>query len=148
MNSNNTPQTTGVLYGVSKPDSPFTLYILTSKNYKKTKNIQNNANISFVIPFPHHILRFVPSSTITINGNAEIISINSTEILDVFSKKRILRLITKEIDPRSDDEYIFIRIQPKSRILCYGVGISIWSLRGSHTVGGYSVIIPEERLFK
>ncbi|MFX0094699.1 MAG: hypothetical protein ACFFBD_23385, partial [Candidatus Hodarchaeota archaeon] len=83
---------TGIVYGVSPPDSTFVLYVMTSRKYKKTKNIKNSPAISFVIPFPHYILRFVPSSCIQFQGTAEIVSFDSPDIHGVFQQKRILRL--------------------------------------------------------
>ncbi len=97
-------------------------------------------------PVPSHIPQvFVPSGTVTINGTAKILPIENEEILDIFSKKRILRLITSHLTPEEKKEVVFLKIKPDPKILCYGVGISIMKLRGGHTEGGYSVIIPEER---
>jgi len=55
-------------------------------------------------------------------------------------------LITKNLENYEKYELIFLKIIPKSRIIVYGVGHSIWKLRGSHAEGEYSVRIPEERL--
>jgi hypothetical protein len=146
LNPDNTPHTTGILYGVSPPFSKFSLYVLTSKNYKKVGNIQRNPMVSFIIPYPHHHLRFVPSGTITINGEAEILPFKTEKIKDIFSEKRILRMITKDLNPEETENYVFLKIKPNPRILVYAVGQNIWKLRSSHTEGGYSVKIPEERL--
>ena len=146
LNSNNTPHTSGVLYGVSTPESIFELYIATSKKYRKTKNIIKNPSVSFLIPFPHHHLRFVPSGTVTIYGDAKIIPFDNEDILAIFSEKRILRLVTKNLNSEEMKDYVFIKIKPKPKILVYALGYSIWKLRGSHTEGGYSVRIPEKRL--
>ncbi len=148
INPDGNPHTTGILYGVSKPEVEFALYLLTSKYYRKVKNIQRNENVSFVIPFPHHIFRFAPSGTITLNGTAEVVPINTEEIIKIFSEKRILRLIIADINFEKEDELIFIKLNPNPKILCYGVGINILKLRGSHTTGGYSVTIPVERSTK
>ncbi|MBY9000010.1 MAG: pyridoxamine 5'-phosphate oxidase family protein [Candidatus Heimdallarchaeota archaeon] len=145
LNSDGTPHTTGILYGVSNPKEEFALYMLTSKKYRKTKNIQSNNLVSFIIPFPHHYLRFVPSGTITINGKAEVLPVNNKELLGIFEDKRILQLIIKDIDYENDKDYIFIKIIPNPKILCYAVGFNILKLRGSHTAGGYSVSIPDKR---
>ncbi len=141
------PHSTGVLYGVSKPSSKFTIYIITSIKYRKTKNIKKNSNVSFIIPFPHHYLRFVPSNTITLTGKAEIKPFDNGEVLEIFMEKRILRLITEHLSEESKKELVIIEIKPDPRILCYGVGISMWKLRKGHTEGGYSVRIPKEKLY-
>ena len=148
INSNGTPHTSGVLYGVSPTNSELHLYIITSKKSKKTRNIQKSPSVSFIIPFPHHFLHFAPSNTITINGKAEILSFNNADLVDIFYKKRILRMIVQNIDEKEKDDIIFIKIKPDPKILCYGVGINVLKLRNSHTEGGYSIIIPENRLEK
>jgi len=145
LNSDGTPHTTGILYGVSKPETEFALYLLTSRKYRKVRNIQRNSKVSFIIHFPHHHLRFVPSGTITLNGVAKLVPVNTEDIIEIFSEKRILKLIIADIDFEKDEEYFFIKIEPDPKILCYGVGFSIWKLRGSHTEGGYFVTIPPEK---
>ncbi|MCE7748789.1 MAG: hypothetical protein GPJ51_10345 [Candidatus Heimdallarchaeota archaeon] len=145
LNSDESPHTTGILYGVSKPDAEFALYLLTSKKYKKIRNIQDNPKISFIIPFPHHHFRFVPSGTITLNGVAKLVPVNTENIIEIFSEKRILKMIIADIDLEKDEEYVFIKIEPDQKILCYGVGFNILKLRGSHTEGGYFVTIPTEK---
>jgi general stress protein 26 len=144
VNRDNSPHTSGILYGVSKPEDEFCIYVKTAKKFRKVKNIQRNSKVSFVIPFPHHYFRFIPSGTITINGQAELVPIDSEEIREVFSEKSVLRMIVSEINP---DE-TFIRIRPKPKVFCYGVGFSVLELRSSHTSVSYSVMIPEERLPK
>jgi general stress protein 26 len=143
VNRDNSPHTAGILYGVSKPRDEFSIYLKTSKNFRKVKNIQRNPKVSFVIPFPHHYFRFIPSGTITINGQAELVPIDSEEVREIFSEKSVLRMIISEINY---DE-TFIRIKPKPKVFCYGVGFNVLELRG-HTSVGYSVMIPEERLPK
>ena len=147
INDDGSPHTTGVLYGVSPQSSKFALYIVTSKKYKKIKNIQNNPQVSFTIIFPHHWLRFVPANTVTFNGIAEVIDFYSEGVLDIFLQKRILRMITKNLSPKEKEEYVFIKIKPLPKVLCYGLGYNIFKLRSSHAEGGYSVTIPQERLF-
>ena len=146
MDERGFPHTSGVLYGVSNSSSKFAIYIVTSKKYRKTKNIQKNPNVSFIIPFPHHFLRFVPSSTITLTGNAEITPIDNEEVLEIFKKKRILRLVSAHLTEEEKKELIILKIKPNPKIVCYGIGISMWKLRQGHTEGGYSVRIPKEKL--
>ncbi len=147
LNKDGTPHTTGILYGVSPPSSKFALYSLTSKSYKKVRNIKGNAKVSFLIPFPHNYIRFAPSSTVTLYGEAELISLDDTEIHEIFSRKRILRLIIKQIQQGERDSMIFIRIKPNPKVLCHGLGYNVFKLRKGHAKGGYSVSIPQKRLF-
>ena len=147
LNKDGSPHSTGVLYGVSSPDSDFVLYIITSLKYKKTKNIINNPQVSFVIPFPHHILRFVPSSTVTFYGEVKILPfVDHEDLLAIFSEKRILRLITEHLTDEEKEDYVFLKLKPSPKVYCYGLGFNLFKLRGSHTEGGYTVFIPEERL--
>ncbi len=145
INPNDSPHSSGILYGVSKPEDEFCLYLKTLKKSRKVKNIKRNPNVSFVIPFPHHYFRFIPAGTITINGQAELVPINSPEIIEIFSEKNVLKMIVEDLNLEEDKETTFIRIKPKPKILVYGVGFNILKLRSSHTSVSYSVRIPEER---
>ncbi|MFW9908884.1 MAG: pyridoxamine 5'-phosphate oxidase family protein [Candidatus Thorarchaeota archaeon] len=142
INLDNSPHTSGILYGVSKPEDEFCIYLKTSKKFRKVKNIQRNPNVSFIITFPHHFFRFIPAGTITINGQAELVLIDAEEVREIFSEKRVLKMIVSDINP---DE-TFLRIKPKPKVFCYGVGFNILELRSSHTSVSYSVLIPEDRL--
>ncbi|MFX0052631.1 MAG: pyridoxamine 5'-phosphate oxidase family protein [Candidatus Hermodarchaeota archaeon] len=146
LNKDGTPHTTGILYGVSPPSSKFALYSLTSKNYKKVRNIKANPRVSFLIPFPHYYIRFAPSSTVTFQGKANFLSVEDPIIQDIFSKKRVLRLILKEIEGGERENITFIKVKPYPKVLCYGLGYNVFKLRKGHTKGGYSVRIPVNRL--
>ena len=146
INQDGTPHTTGILYGVSQLSTKFSLYFFTSKKYKKVRNIKRNPNVSFLIPFPHYYLHFLPSRTVTFNGKAEFISIVNIDVRDIFSKKRVLRLVIKVIETQDTESLTFVRLIPNPKVLCFGVGYSVLKLRKDHSQGGYSVIIPQERL--
>jgi hypothetical protein len=146
VNPDNTPHTSGILYGVSNPEDAFCIYLKTERASWKAKNIQRNAQVSLIIPFPHHFLRFIPSETITITGQAELLPIDSSDILKLFADKWILRMIISKLD--LEEDVTFIRINPNPKVLCYGVGFGIFELRSAHTTAGYSVMIPEDRLPK
>ncbi len=148
LNQDGTPHTTGILYGVSPPSSKFALYCLTSKEYKKVRNIERNPNVSFLIPFPHYYIRFAPSSTVTLQGEADFIAVDNTEIQEAFTQKRILRLIKEEIKQGEQELMTFIRIKPNPKVLCFGIGYNVIKLRKGHAYGAYSVMIPQDRLFR
>jgi hypothetical protein len=118
------------------------------KKYKKARNIQQNPKVSFLIPFPHYYIRFAPSSTVTFQGEAEFISVDDTKIQEIFSKKRVLQLIVKEIQSREQERerMTFIMIKPIPKVLCHGLGYNVFKLRKGHKQGGYSVKIPPNRL--
>ena len=146
LNKDGTPHTTGILYGVAPSSSKFALYSLTSKNYKKVRNIKQNPHVSFLIPFPHYYIRFAPSSTVMFQGKADFISVDDSRIQEIFIKKRILRLIIKEIKSGEQEEMTFIKIKPNPKVLCHGLGYNVFKLRKDHALGGYSVKIPLDRL--
>ena len=140
---------TGILYGISSPESKFSFYILTKNNYKKVRNIRNNNSVSLVIPFPHHLLRFVPSSCVQFQGTADIIPVTNTEAQKTFvDGSNILRMNiqqTKKLIPEQQ-KAVFIKITPNSKLFCYGLGYSLMKLRKNIEIGSYSVSIPFEKL--
>jgi Pyridoxamine 5'-phosphate oxidase len=58
----------GVIYALSPPGEPFCIYLITRPVLKKARNISNNPNVSFVVPFPHHVFRTVPPACIQFQG--------------------------------------------------------------------------------
>ncbi len=149
IDQNGYSHSTGIIYGVSSPESKFSLYILTENSYKKVKNIKNNNSISFVIPFPHHLLRFVPSSCVQFQGTGKIIPFTNTEAQHAFqNSSKILKLNLQQANQLNSKEQksVFIKITPNSKLFCYGLGYSLMKLRKNVEIGSYSVIIPSERL--
>ncbi|MHA1332438.1 MAG: pyridoxamine 5'-phosphate oxidase family protein [Candidatus Hodarchaeales archaeon] len=135
---------TGVLYGVSDPKDEYSLYILTNQSYKKVNNITNNPNVSFVIPFPHHFFRFVPSSCVQFQGKAQIVEYEDTRAQSTFQKKRILRMILQQAEGQtSTTKLLFIKIKPNKKIFCYGLGLNLLELRKNPTNARYYVTIPD-----
>jgi nitroimidazol reductase NimA-like FMN-containing flavoprotein (pyridoxamine 5'-phosphate oxidase superfamily) len=138
------PHSTGILYAVSPPEQKFALYIITGLNYKKTKNIKKNPNVSIVIPFPHHLLRFIPAPCIQFQAKAEIIPRTNEEVRACFQRNRILRKTLKQV--YNNENIIFLKIIPDKTIFGHGIGISMFELRKDETKGSFKSIIPAERL--
>jgi nitroimidazol reductase NimA-like FMN-containing flavoprotein (pyridoxamine 5'-phosphate oxidase superfamily) len=138
-------QSTGVLYGVSPPDAKLSIYILTNKIYRKTRNIRRNSSVSLVIPYPHYYLRFVPSSCISFQGKAKIVPFNNPEAQESFRKKRMLSSNLKT-GGQMKSQAVFIKIKPDRRISCYGIGIGVMKLRKHSESGSYPVTIPSKRV--
>lgn len=139
------PHSTSVLYGVSSPIEKFAIYVVTGRSYKKTKNIERNPNISFVIPYPHHIFRFVPSNCIQFQGIAKILPITDKLGIESFQKNRVLRM-TADDALNDKDEYVLLKIIPKKVIFGYGIGMSIVELRDNHESGSFRCVIPNNRI--
>ena len=137
-------QTTGILYGVSPPGSAFRLYLLTDPSYLKVRNILRNPEVSFLVPYPHHFLRFVPASCISFPGTAEILPDDDPEGRSAFQANRILRMNLEEAARM--EEVVYIKIRPKRRMHCYGVGFGLLELMRNSAEAGYSVEVPAERL--
>ncbi|MFX1377433.1 MAG: pyridoxamine 5'-phosphate oxidase family protein, partial [Promethearchaeota archaeon] len=115
IDKNGHSHSTGVVYGVAPSASEFALYILTDKNYKKVKNIENNSSASFVIPFPHHVLRFVPASCVQFQGTARIVPFSDKEAQESFrGGSKILRMNLKQVSkmPNKEEGVIFIKVIP------------------------------------
>ena len=144
VNPGGSLQTTGILYGVSPPGARFRLYLLTDQSYLKVRNILKNPEVSFLVPYPHHFLRFVPASCISFPGTAEIVPEDDAEARGAFQTSRILRMNLEEIS--SMEEAVFIKIRPKRRMHCYGVGFGLMELMRDAAGAGYSVEVPSDRL--
>ncbi len=140
-------QSTGIMYGISPPGSKISLYIITSKDYKKVENIQNNPHVSFVVTFPHYFLRFVPTSYVSFQGKAEILPSDDPEGVKTFSQKKILEMNLEQLKrPDMKDKAAFIKLKPNGKLICYGLGIGLMKLRKEPEIGSYTVDIPPARL--
>jgi nitroimidazol reductase NimA-like FMN-containing flavoprotein (pyridoxamine 5'-phosphate oxidase superfamily) len=148
IDQNGRSHSTGIVYATASSKVKFALYILTHRNYKKVKNIGINDSVSFVIPFPHHILRFVPASCVQFQGTAEILPFSNKDAQESFkSGSKILKMNLEEVSKRNDKEegVVFIKIIPNSKLFCYGLGFSLIELRKNIESGSYIVTIPPER---
>ncbi|MFX0093690.1 MAG: pyridoxamine 5'-phosphate oxidase family protein, partial [Candidatus Hodarchaeota archaeon] len=147
VSSKNKAHATGILYGVAPSDARFSIYLLTMQSYRKVANVKSNPAVSFVIPFPHY-LRFIPSSCVQFQGTAEIIQYDDLEAQKVFNQKRILKMMLDQVNHLNmKEEAVFIKIKPRGKIFCYGIGISLIRLMRHIEAGSYSVLIPPERLY-
>jgi general stress protein 26 len=138
------PHSTGVLYGIPPRPSPFSSYVMTGRKYQKTKNVMENAAVTFVVPFPHYYLHFVPSNCVQFQGTAEVLPSNDPLGAATFQQSGILRM---NLQLSSNTESIvFIRLRPDGKLHCYGLGMNVMWLRNQHTTGPYVVEVPPERL--
>jgi hypothetical protein len=144
INPKGSLQTTGIIYGISPPETAFRLYLLTDRSYLKTRNISRNPQVSFLVPYPHHFLPFVPASCISFPGTAEIAPADDPEGREAFSAKRMLRMNLEQVPAMEDP--VFLKIRPKPKIHCYGVGIGVMTIARHPAEAAYSLEIPSERL--
>lgn len=145
IDSKGRPHSTGILYGVSPPESKFALYILTMDGYAKVRHIRRNPNVSLVVTFPHYYIRFAPASYVMFRGTAELVPFIDSDAQWAFSQKRVLRM-NQGIDPEILERALFIKMNPEPTVFCYGVGIGIMKLRSELGAGDYKVTIPANRL--
>jgi len=144
VDSKGRPHSTGILYGVSPPQSKFALYIIVGSRYAKVRHIKRNPNVSLVVTFPHYYIRFAPASYAMFRGVADFVPIDDEDIQWAFRQSRILRMNIDTVPIEHD--IVVVRIRPEPTVFCYGVGMGLNELRKSHDTGSYKVTIPEHRL--
>ncbi len=141
------PHSVGVVYAVAPPDMPFSLYLISRPVLKKARNISNNPNVSFVIPFPHYFLRLIPPSCIQFQGKAEQIPFEDPVARKAFQSSIVLRRSLRHSVELG--ESIFFRIVPDKKIFCFGIGANVWNFlipSQSRILGNFYVTIPENRV--
>ncbi|MFX1403984.1 MAG: pyridoxamine 5'-phosphate oxidase family protein [Promethearchaeota archaeon] len=139
-------QTTGVSYAVSLPELPLYIWVITGKTSKKYKNIRSSPQVSFAVPYPHHIFRFIPAGVIQFQGKAEIFPFDNQVGLHAFNQTRILRFNLRMAEEQRDEaEPIFIRIRPHKRLSCQLIGNNIIELARNPESGLIQVPIPKDR---
>jgi hypothetical protein len=144
INPGGSLQTTGILYGLSRPGTGFRVYLMTEERFLKVRNIRRNPEVSFLVPYPHHFFRFVPASCISFPGTAEIVRRDAPEAREAFLTSRILRGNLEQAS--SIEGVVYIEIRPKRRMHCYGLGFGLLELMRNPAAAGYSVEVPAERL--
>lgn len=126
---------------VTPRDSALALHILTDKRYKKVQNIQKNPRISFVIPYPHYYLRFIPPATITFQGTVEILPFEDSEARKSFTKKPLRQMTRYTEKSVYRETAVFLKINPNRRISCFGLGASPVKMMKDPEAGYYSTLI-------
>jgi hypothetical protein len=140
------PHSVGVVYAMAPPGSPFCLYLITRPVLKKARNIHDNPNISFLVPFPHYLFRSIPPSCIQFQGNAELLPIADPAIVEAFQRSIVLKR-SMEHSLRLG-ESIFIRIVPDKKIFCFGIGANLLQFlipSQNKNLGNFYVIVSENR---
>ena len=102
------------------------IYILTGENTLKVKNIRKNNKIAVTIPlwknFFHKIIP-APPAKVHFRAKAEIIPYENEKAKKVYKKFRHKQ--STEIEQES----IWIKIIPSSKIVTYGVGVKLLDMR-------------------
>jgi hypothetical protein len=124
VSSEGKPHSVGVVYSMSPIGQPFALYLITRSVLKKAKNLQNNSNVSFVVPFPRILFRNIPPACIQFQGKAETISADDPIAMKAFQSSMVLR--RSMLHSKTLGQCIFVKIVPDAKIFCFGIGVSIW----------------------
>jgi hypothetical protein len=140
------PHSVGVVYAVAPREQPFSLYLISRPVLKKVRNIRNNPNVSFVVPFPHYLIRLIPPSCIQFQGRAELIPFTDPIAIKAFQSSIVLR--RSLMHSAELGESIFIRVVPSKKIFCYGIGANVWQLlipSQNREVRNFHVVVPQNR---
>ena len=92
IDSKGRPHSTGIIYAVGSPEKHFALYSIVGEKYAKVRNIKRNPNVSLVVTFPHHWIRFAPASYVMFRGTAEILPDDDADGRWAMSQTRIERM--------------------------------------------------------
>ena len=138
-------QSSAVQYAVSTRKSGFALYVLTDRTYVKVRNIKQNPKVSFVIPFPHHILRFIPAPTVSFQGTADILPFDDPLARDAYSSRSQKRMIRFTEGSKHRETAVFLRLTPIGKLTCFGLGIKLTVMMKEPASALYAVQLPSER---
>ena len=102
--------------------------ILTSKETLKARNIKENNRVAVAIPFWkgffHRMMKRVPPAEIHFSGEAEVLPYD-----DERAKTMYRKVLNYELSKDAEQDAVWIQIKPSSRIACYGVDVSLLTMR-------------------
>jgi uncharacterized protein YhbP (UPF0306 family) len=117
------PHVAGVGYFASGLD----LYIPSSTNTAKVRNVRRDPRVAVHIPVPWPLVP-APMKSIQFRGNAEILPIDDTSANEAlernsFAMRRVLRRLLKNVDKEVWGESIWIHVRPRKRIETFMIGV-------------------------
>jgi len=118
------PHVAGVGYFARSLD----LYIPTSANTAKARNVARDSNVAVHIPVPWPLVPAPPKS-IQFRGSAEILPIDDANANEALNRgslvmRRVFRRLLKNADTETWGESIWIHVRPRKRIETFMVGVS------------------------
>ena len=123
VSSKGNPQSSLVVY-VSDGE---TIYVMTGEMTQKIKNIKKNPLVSVTIPFYknllHRLITMAPPASLTFKADADILPFNEEEPRKLFKKR-----MRMEPPDMPNEKPVWVRLKPKSRVVCRGVGVPLWEL--------------------
>jgi nitroimidazol reductase NimA-like FMN-containing flavoprotein (pyridoxamine 5'-phosphate oxidase superfamily) len=123
IDDKNIPHSSVVVY----QSDGYMIYCMTGKNTLKTRNIRANNKVSITIPFRKNFFHKIlpaPPAELHFTAEAEIKPFNDEEARKIFSK-----YLKYQENIENQEENIWIKITPSSRIITYGVGIPLFKMR-------------------
>jgi general stress protein 26 len=139
------PHAAGVTYGVSPPDRPLALYVMTRRHLTKARDVAQNPRVALVVPLPRRLLWFIPPATVRLRGHAELLAWSNPEGTEVFQRSWLGRRILAAYEQsrrRGEARVCFLRITPDPIARPYGVGHSVWTLRRRMEAAAGTVALP------
>ena len=119
--SANRPHVAGVLYQAVGT----TLYVNTSRDSRKARNVADNPHVAVVIPI-RRLPVGGPPSTVQFQGHADVLAFDHPDIVRLLDARAL-----KKITSHGELDYpdgCFLRITPVRRITTYGLGMSLLKL--------------------
>ena len=103
------------------------LYIPTSTNTAKARNVRRDPHVAVHIPMPWPLVPAPPKS-IQFRGKAEILPINDPVANDALERRslvmrRVFRRLPERADTEALGESIWIRVRPRKRIETFMLGV-------------------------
>ncbi len=123
-NEKGVPQSSVVMYA----SDGNVFYVHTGKDFLKVKNIEKNSKVGVAIPFYknllHMLIKKAPPAEIHFKGEAEILPFDAKEPMEMYEKA-----ISVEFSEEEMKNAAWIKITPSKKIVCYGVGVSLRTMR-------------------
>jgi general stress protein 26 len=139
------PSSAGVTYHMSGTGLEPVLYVMTRRHLQKTRNIEQNPNVSLVVPLARRLLWFLPPPTIQVRGRAEILDWTDEQGTRAFHSfwlgRRILEAYRRS-HRRGETRICFLKITPDPVVHTYMVGVGIWEIQRRMESGAGKVHLP------
>lgn len=128
------PHAAGVIYVPVGDD----LYVHTMRSSRKARNVAANDRIGVVVPVRK--LPVGPPFTVQFQGRAEVIDMDSPEILALVESGALKKITSHgELD---EPDGCFVRIRPTGTVHTYGIGVSAMAVaKDPITNGPRSVVL-------
>jgi hypothetical protein len=113
-----------------------TLYVNTSRDSRKARNVAENPRVAVSIPI-YRLPVEAPPSTVQFQGRADILAFDDPDIVRLLEAERL-----PNISSHGELDYAdgcFLRITPGTRLTTYGLGMSLEQLMSEPLNAGGSV---------